>query len=366
MSVPPISSIATDDTKIDLDATFGESLSIARNVVKGVLLKTWEMSYEGHDICLAAQRIIEGDERYSEALTMRDPQPADVDGRRFIQLPRSGDTISTHQWSRNGQTGGSHSYMNRDYPHFRSGNSLQTFNNSNFPQQSSLSSFNVAQAEPPQLGNSLQPANNYSQRSYPSMSRHYLHSLSSNQQQPQLRPASSGVEYPRKLEQLFPRSDSILATQTTNATNRSNVQQQIIARLQQDPRNFANSPYPYNQATYRGQGLSSNLAARSSSNGSLPPNTSSLPVLAPAQKYPPAEDLLTVESRSTTQSRSETPMDFEMSQNTIPKKRRAQTDKQKAAKRAKANESEKANKLELVSTTLIKLLIRSNIFKDEG
>ncbi|KAB8305125.1 hypothetical protein EYC80_004420 [Monilinia laxa] len=120
----------------------------------------------------------------------------------------------------------------------------------------------------------------------------------------------------------------------------------MIARLQEGYQSFSNPSFSNsnNQATYNMPGSAFNLE-RSSSNASLPYNLS-LPPLAPAQRSPHLDNLLIVESRSTTQSRSETPQNFEMVKNTNPKKRRTQTEEEKAAKKAKVNKIDKAEKLE--------------------
>ncbi|KAI9648327.1 hypothetical protein NHQ30_002960 [Ciborinia camelliae] len=350
MNAPPISSIAPGETEIDIEVAFADSssLRVARDVVKGVLLKHFHASFDGHDICFTAQQILSGDMRYGDVLILRDSElPADRTAQdNIVQLPYSGSTIGpTFQPTTRTTMGqiASPLNMSNNHSHFQSGNSLPTFNDSNFRPRSS---FNVAQTqtELPQVANLLRTANNQ-MLPYPHMNNN-IYSLSSNQYAPQEQQVMPGVEYPRKLETLFSRTNSILALQNTNSTNRSNVQQQMIAQLQQGSLNFTNQSYLNSNTTYSGQGSTFNLET-SISNSAIPSNLA-LPPLAPAQSSPHLENLLIVESRSTTQSRSETPLDSEMTKNTNPKKRKAQTDDQKAAKKAKVNKTDKADKLELM------------------
>ncbi|KAF7900196.1 uncharacterized protein EAF01_007499, partial [Botrytis porri] len=358
MSVPSISSLPSGDTDIDLEAAFKESLGIAREVVKGVLLQSLRVSFEGHNISFPAQQILSGDETYNTLLTMRDlesPTGLMIDNN-VIQLPYSGNIISsTSQLSAMGgqmnQMAFSPLTTSNLNSHIRPGNSIQQqpFSNSNYRPQSS---FNVTQSqtELPQLSNLLRAVNtnNYTQQqTFPSSNNSY--SLSSNQPlRPQLQHHNPAIKYPQNMDDLFSRSDSVLASQIPS--NRSNFQQQMIARLQKDSRTFANQSY----SSYGGQGPIPNLERSSSSSSAL--SSSSLPTLAPAQKPPQTENLLVVESRSSTQSRSETPMDLEMTKGTNPRKRKVQTEEQKAAAKkarllkiaGKAENAEKTNKLEVV------------------
>ncbi|KAF7917401.1 uncharacterized protein EAE98_010164 [Botrytis deweyae] len=361
MSVPPISSLASSDTDIDLEAAFKESLGIARDVVKGVLLKSLRVSFEGHNISFPAQQILSGDETYNTLLTMRDlesPTGMMIDNN-VIQLPYSGNIISSTSQSsamsgQMNQMAFSPLTASNLNSHIRPGNSIQQqpFNNSNYRPQSS---FNVTQSqtELPQLANLLRAVNtnNYSQQqTYPSSNNSY--SLSSNQPlRPQPQQQNPATKYPQNMDDLFSRSDSVLASQIP--ANRSNFQQQMIARLQKDSRTFANQSYS-SYGGQGGQGPIPNLERSSSSSSVL--SSSSLPTLAPAQKLPQTENLLVVESRSSTQSRSETPMDLEMTKATNPRKRKVQTEEQKAAAKkarllkvaGKAENAEKTNKLEVV------------------
>ncbi|KAK6605966.1 hypothetical protein H4I96_04428 [Botrytis cinerea] len=311
MSAPPISSLASGDTGVDLEAAFKESLGIARDVVKGVLLKSLRVSFEGHNISFPAQQILSGDETYNTLLALRDldsPAGMMIDSD-VIQLPYSGNTISST--SQSSAMGGQMNQMSFSplttsnlNSHTRPGNPLQQqpFNNSNHRPQSSFNA-TQSQTELPQLSNLLRTVNtnNYTQQ------------------------------------------------QTYPSNNNSNYQQQMIARLQKDSRTLANQSY----SCYGGQGPIPNLERSSSSNSVL--SSSSLPTLAPAQKLPQTENLLVVESRSSTQSRSETPMDLEMTKATNMRKRKIQTDEQKAAAKkarllkvsGKAENAEKINKLEV-------------------
>lgn len=357
MSAPPISSLASGDTGVDLEAAFKESLGIARDVVKGVLLKSLRVSFEGHNISFPAQQILSGDETYNTLLALRDldsPAGMMIDSD-VIQLPYSGNTISST--SQSSAMGGQMNQMSFSplttsnlNSHTRPGNPLQQqpFNNSNHRPQSSFNA-TQSQTELPQLSNLLRTVNtnNYTQQqTYPSNNNSY--SLSSNQPlRPQLQQHISATKYPQNMDDLFSRSDSVLASQIP--ANRSNYQQQMIARLQKDSRTLANQSY----SSYGGQGPIPNLERSSSSNSVL--SSSSLPTLAPAQKLPQTENLLVVESRSSTQSRSETPMDLEMTKATNMRKRKIQTDEQKAAAKkarllkvsGKAENAEKINKLEV-------------------
>ncbi|THV46051.1 hypothetical protein BGAL_0422g00090 [Botrytis galanthina] len=359
MSVPPISSLASSDTDVDLEAAFKESLGIARDVVKGVLLQSLRVSFEGHHISFPAQQILSGDETYNTLLTMRDldsPTGMMIDNN-VIQLPCSGNIMSsTSQPSamsgQMNQMAFSPLTTSNLNSHIRPGNSTQQqqpFNNSNYRPQSSFNA-TQSQTELPQLSNVLRAVNtnNYTQQqTYPSSNNSY--SLSSNQPlRPQLQQHNPATKYPQNMDDLFSRSDSVLASQIP--ANRSNFQQQMIARLQKDSRTFANQSY----SSYGGQGPIPNLERTSSSSSVL--SSSSLPTLAPAQKLPQTENLLVVESRSSTQSRSETPMDLEMTKATNPRKRKVQTEEQKAAAKkarllkiaGKAENAEKTNKLEVV------------------
>ncbi|ESZ92195.1 hypothetical protein SBOR_7423 [Sclerotinia borealis F-4128] len=367
MSAPPISSFAGGDIVFDLDAAFKESLVIARDVVKGAILKHCDASLDGHNICFTAQKILDGDTRYNGFLTMRDSESSSNrtaynNNNNIVQLRYSGNTIGpTDQattmmmMGRMASPSPSSLHLNNNInTHFYGGNSLQNYGHSNFQPQSSFNvNSSVAQTQPelPQVAVLLRAANDSHHRPPYPMLNNNLHSLSSSNQRPrQLQEVSPGIEYPRNLENLFFRSNSILALQNTNPTIRSNVQQQMIAQLQQGSRNFAHQqPYSNSHTAYSGQGSPLNLE-RSSSNGSLLSNLA-LPPLAPAQispRSPRLDNLLIVESRSTTQSRSGTPLDFEMAKNTNPKKRKTQTDEQKAAKKAKVNKTDKADKLELM------------------
>ncbi|KAF7876761.1 hypothetical protein EAF04_001844 [Stromatinia cepivora] len=356
MSVPPTASFAMSDAEIDLEAVFKESLAIARDVVKGAILKHYNAPLDGQNICFTAQHILAGDERYNGVLTMRESElSADrMVQNNIVQLPYSGNTIGpTFHPSTMGQMGqmvqtNSHLTMSNINSHPHRENSMQNSNNSQFRPHSSFSAAQTqtrtrTQTELPQVSNLLQGANNYHQQAYPSNNN--PHSLSSNRRPSQLPQVSGGVKYPHSMRDLFSRSDSIVASQNINPTNRSDFQQQLIAQLQ-GSRNFANQSYSNSYTAYAGQG--SSTLERSSSNGSLSSNLS-LPPLAPAQRSPHTDNLLIVESRSTTQSRAETPLDSEMAKYTSSKKRRAQTDEQKAAaKKAKTNKGEKADKLELM------------------
>ncbi|KAF7956467.1 hypothetical protein EAE96_003808 [Botrytis aclada] len=358
MSVPPISSLASGDADIDLGAAFGESLGIARDVVKGVLLKSLRVSFEGHNISFPAQQILSGDETYNTLLTMRDLEspPGMMVDNNVIQLPYSGNIISSTSQSsamsgQMNQMAFSPLTTSNLNSHIRPENSIQQqpFNNSNGRPQSSFNA-TQSQTELPQLSNLLRAVNtnNYTQQqTYPSSNNSY--SLSSNQAlRPQLQQLNPATKYPQNMDDLFSRSDSVLASQIP--ANRSNFQQQMIARLQKDSRTFANQSYP----SYGGQGPIPNLERSNSSNSVL--SNSSLPTLAPAQKLPQTENLLVVESRSSTQSRSETPMDLEMTKATNSRKRKVQTEEQKAAAKkarllkvaGKAENAEKTNKLEVV------------------
>ncbi|KAJ8064047.1 hypothetical protein OCU04_007887 [Sclerotinia nivalis] len=360
MSVSHTASFAMSDVEIDLAAMFEDSIAIARDVVKGMILKHCNAPLDGQNICFTAQRILAGDERYDRVLTMRESDlSADTMAQNnIVQLPYSGNTIGpTFHPSTMGQMGqmvqtNSPLTMSNINSHLHRESSMQNSNNSQFRPQSSFSVAQTqtqtqtrTQTELPQVSNLLQGANNYHQQTYPSNNN--LHSLSSNRRPPQLPQVSGSVKYPHSMGDLFSRSDSILASQNINPTNRSGFQQQMILKLQQGSRNLGNLSYSNSYTAYAGQGSSSTLE-RSSSNGSLSSNLS-LPPLAPAQRSPHTDSLLIVESRSTTQSRAETPLDLEMAKNTNSKKRRAQTDEQKAAaKKAKTNKGEKADKLELM------------------
>ncbi|APA13972.1 predicted protein [Sclerotinia sclerotiorum 1980 UF-70] len=355
MSASPTVSFATSDVEIDLAAMFEDSIDIARDVVKGVILKHCNAPLDGQNICFAAQHILAGDDRYNRVLTMResDSSADTMVQSNIVQLPYSGNTIGpTFHPSTMGQMAqmtqtNSPLTMSNINSHLHRENSMQNPNNSQFRPQSSFSVAQTqsrAQTELLQVSNLLQGGNNYHQQTYPSNNN--LHSLSSIRRPHQLPQVSCSIKYPHSMGDLFSRSDSILASQNINPTNRSKFQRQMISELQ-DSQNLANPHNPNSSTAHVGQGSSSTLE-RSSSNGSLSSNLS-LPPLAPAQRSPHTDSLLIVESRSTTQSRAETPLDLEMAKNTNSKKRRAQTGDRKAtAKKAKTSKGEKADKLELM------------------
>lgn len=363
MSAPPISSVASGDSDLDLESMFQATLSLAREVTKGAILNYCDAPLEEHNISLTAQQILAGDTRHRALLFMNDSSPAANPNLSADQMAQNGSGVDSpcsgvptraqpsFQPAMMGQMASLSSINDaaRTSLHFQSANSYRAFTNANFQPQSS---FNATRNQPelPQVMPLIQAANSHTRQlqqpfsSYPSISDNNFHSLSANQQhRPQLQQASLAAATPPTMDNIFTRTNDFLARQTTQPMNRINAQQQVVTNLQQGYGNPVNRIY-----LNSGQG-SSLQSAR--------PYNLTLPTLAPAQRPQHSENLLIVESRSTTQSRSGTPQGFEMAKdNTKSKKRKVLTDAekavQKARKKAKASKSDKADKSMLASTTI--------------
>ncbi|KAA8575331.1 hypothetical protein EYC84_004503 [Monilinia fructicola] len=296
MSIPPISSLATSDTAIDLQDTFKESLSVVRDVTKGVLLKHWGISLDGFEYITSSEPLPSAapstTPETSAAATPAAATTASAATASAATTTTATTATTTTTTTPHTTTSPTTTTTTSQQPQHLHNNHNTSHNNHNKPLLPTLYQTTTVIHSHPHLQINVPP---------------------------QLQQNLPGVEYPRKLENLFPRSNSILALQNTNPTNRSNVQQQMIARLQEGYQSFSNPSYSHsnNPTTYSLPGSAFNLE-KSSSNGSLSYNLS-LPPLAPAQRSPHLDNLLI---------------------------RKTQTDEKKAAKKAKANKIDKAEKLE--------------------
>ncbi|PQE31999.1 f-box domain containing protein [Rutstroemia sp. NJR-2017a WRK4] len=351
-SSTPLSDVAATD--IDLEKAFPDSLTIARDVTKGVILRYMGQSLENQGLCDLAKQFLSGSDNhlYSRILRIQDTNSSEMAHSNTIQLPYSGNTIGpTFPPTMASANMGYHNVNNTEN-HLLYGSSFQNFNyphNSRFQSQSALGGVQNQNesSEPPRAAN-VQRANSYLQSYNSNGGMNNTQNSLSSQPRPIVARASGQPEYPRALENLFSRSQSALTTfQSINPASRTN--QQLLPQSNRlINHNYNNPQHTGGQQQYFGQGSPLHLQ-KSSGNNSLQ-SESLLPPLAPApaptSSSPQPENFLVVESRSCTESRSTTPHTTEMTKSMKSRKRKPQATGDGTAKKAKTEKTDKLAKIE--------------------
>ncbi|KAM3076041.1 hypothetical protein ACMFMG_006446 [Clarireedia jacksonii] len=363
-SSTPLSDVA--DTDIDLEKAFRGSLTIARDVTKGVILRYLGQSLENQGLCDLAKQFLSGSDNhlYSNILRIQDTNPGEMAHSNTIQLPYSGNIIGPTFPPTMASANIPYHNVNNTESQLQYGSSFQDFNYSHNSRFQSQSAFGGVQnqsetSDPPRAAN-VQRANSYMQ-SYNSNGamNSTQNSLSSQPRPIQARVSAQG-DYPRAVENLFPRSHLALTTsfQSINPASRTNPQ--LLPQSNRLNHNYSNPQHTNGQQPYFGHSSPLYLQKSSGNNSlqsdSLLPPLAPAPAPAPVSSSPQPENFLVVESRSCTESRSTTPHTTEMTKAMKSRKRKAPATGDGTAKKAKTERTDKLAKIEQVNIILVKNL----------